>query len=101
MVLSAIKAGIKAAKLQADTDTAKRFNDALRGVVREYLDTLPLEKAIPIMARIIGAEGLTNTQIKRFIDSAAGDRFIEIYFGNGDRAVITNRRNADKAGPGW
>jgi len=101
MVLSAIKAGIKAARLQAKTDTARRFTDALRQVVSDYLDKLPEDKAIRTMSRILGAEGLTNTQIKRFIDAAAGDRFIEIYFGNGDRAVITNRKGGERTGPGW
>jgi hypothetical protein len=101
MVLSAIKAGIKAAREQAETDTARRFTDALRQVVSDYLDKLPDDKAIRTISRILGAEGLTNSQVKRFIDAASGERFIELYFGNGDRAVITNRKNADKAGPGW
>ena len=69
--------------------------------VASYLDNLPPEQVNVAVARIVGAQGLTETNIKRLIDSATGDRCIEIHFGNGDVAVISNRVPTQRSGPGW
>jgi hypothetical protein len=69
--------------------------------VREYLDRMPEESAYKAMTKIIGAQGLTDASIKRMIDSATGDRFVEIFFVDGSRAVISSREPTQTRGPGW
>ena len=69
--------------------------------VSKYFDNLPIDQANAIVSRIVGAQGLTETNIKRLIDAASGDRCIEIHYGNGDYAVISNRIPAQRSGPGW
>lgn len=69
--------------------------------VSKYLDNLPAEQVNVAVARIVGAQGLTETNIKRLIDAATGDRCVEIHFGNGDVAVISNRVPTQRSGPGW
>lgn len=73
----------------------------IRAAVADYLDRLPDEVFMRLGTRIMGAEGLTDAQVKRMIDSASGERVIEIHFNNGDMAVISNRQTARKEGPGW
>lgn len=69
--------------------------------VAEYLAALPDEKAAALMARIMGAQGLTEANVRRMVETVRGDRTIEIHFGNGDVAIISNRPWSQKAGPGW
>lgn len=69
--------------------------------VADYLAGLPDEKAASLIARIIGAQGLTEATVRRMVESVKGERVIEIHFGNGDTAIISNRPWSQKAGPGW
>lgn len=73
----------------------------LREAVAGYLDSMPEEQAIKAMTRIMGSVGLTEGNVRRLVESVKGDRVIEIFFGNGDHAVISNRAPKGKDGPGW
>lgn len=75
--------------------------EQVRDAVAAYLDNLPEDKAARLVARIVGAQGLTEQAVRRMVESVKGDRFIEITFGNGDVATISNRTPREKAGPGW
>jgi len=79
----------------------KWLESRIKKEVSDYLDRLPDERVPTVISRILGAQGLTETNVKRLIDAASGDRCIEIHFGNGDMAVISNRAPAQRTGPGW
>lgn len=79
----------------------KWLDARIKKAVADYLDRLPDERVSVVVARVLGAQGLTESNVKRLIDAASGDRCIEIHFGNGDMAVISNRAPAQRSGPGW
>jgi len=79
----------------------KRRKDQINAAVADYLDRLPDDALVRIGSRIAGAAGLTDVQFKRMVEAASGDRVIDIHFGNGDMAIISNRSQVGKSGPGW
>lgn len=79
----------------------KRRKEQINAAVADYLDRLPDDALVRIGSRIVGAAGLTDVQFKRMIDAISGERVVEIHFGNGDMAIISNRSQVGKSGPGW
>jgi hypothetical protein len=80
----------------------KWIQKAVNKAVSEYLSRLPDEIIVSVASKIIGAQGLTEQNYKKLIESASGERVITIYFGNGDYATISNNKNtAKQGGPGW
>lgn len=69
--------------------------------ITAYIDKLPDEKIASIAAKVMGAQGLTESNYKKLIETASGEKIVTIYFGNGDRAVISNRVESSNRGPGW
>ena len=65
--------------------------------VKTYLSRLP-DKEI---ARIIGALGLTDEIYKRLVESATGERHVEIYFNDGAYVHISNRKDDRRQVVGW
>ena len=69
--------------------------------LKDYLDRLPDEKIASIAAKVMGAQGLTESNYKKLVETASGQKTVTIYFTGGDTAVITNSAPAEKSGPGW
>lgn len=74
---------------------------AIRDAVSSYLDRLAPEKFERVAVKAIASEGLNESALRRLIDEAKGDRFIEIFYGNGTHVVISSHEPAGKVGPGW
>lgn len=66
-----------------------------------YIDQLPDEKIVSIACKAMGAQGLTEQNYKKLVETASGDKCVTIYFGTGDYAVISNRLPNTNRGPGW
>ena len=69
--------------------------------ITAYLDRLPDDKIASIACKVMGAQGLTENNYKKLVETASGERYVTIYFGNGDYAVISNRSVNTNRGPGW
>lgn len=79
----------------------KVLEKIVKAAVKEYLDQLSDVQFTRLVPKILGAQVLTEAQYKRLVDSATGDKFVEIYFADGTHATISNRELSNTRGPGW
>ena len=79
----------------------QRRIDAVKQAVNDYLSSLPDEILVPAVAKLLGAEGLTEQNFKRLIETANGDKIVTVYFGDGNMFTISSRNIAENRGPGW
>lgn len=69
--------------------------------VKDYFDRLPDDKIVTAATKILGAQGLTESNYKKLVESASGERTVSIYFGDGAYAVISSGTPSKKEGIGW
>ena len=79
----------------------KCIQKMVNGAVKSYLDRLPDEIIVQVASKVMGAEGLTESNYRKIVENCAGDKTATIYFGNGDHVVISSTREARVGGPGW
>jgi len=69
--------------------------------VENYLSRLPDDKITTVAARVMSAQGLTESAYAKLIDATDKDKVVTLYFADGSRAIISSNEQTIARGPKW
>lgn len=88
---------LKSLKQYLDASLQKMVAEAVSSYFRKMVD----QDLIRLAPKILGAEGLSEEQYKKFVQTVKNDVVVEIFFPDGAMVVMSSKGSKGKAGPGW